>query len=179
MNWRVGGIAVALSVIIADQLSKWWIVTRVFGEGKAGLVDWLFTAGPRLEFVSHKITSFFNLVMVWNQGVSFGILQTAHNFMVYALSAMAVLISIGFLIWLWRDPRGLRGMAVGLIVGGALGNVWDRLRFGAVADFIDFHLAGYHWPAFNVADAAVCIGVVLMLVETFFMTPRASSVEKN
>lgn len=176
---RFVALALVLDVIIADQITKWLMLVHFFGDGTPDLLTWLFSAAPQLEFASHRVTSFLNLVMVWNPGISFGFLQTGHGWMAHALSALAVLVAGGFLVWMWRYPTRLRVAAVALIAGGALGNVWDRLRFGAVADFIDFHVAGYHWPAFNVADAAVCTGVALLLVETLFFGPQNVIGEKN
>ena len=77
--------------------------------------------------------------------------------------ALAVVVCL--VIWLRRTDQMLIGLGLGLVIGGATGNVIDRIRFGAVVDFLDFHLAGYHWPAFNVADAAICVGAVLMLAD--------------
>src|SRR5260221_12834731 len=82
---------------------------------------------------------------------------------VFSLLA-AVIVAI-LLVWLWRAPGTLLPAAIGLVVGGAIGNVIDRLRLGSVVDFLDFHLGGWHWPAFNLADAAICIGVGLMIID--------------
>lgn len=170
MKWRITGLLLAALVLIADQLSKWWIVTGYLRLSDAGLVTWLLEKAPQHDFVSHKITSFLNIVMVWNPGVSFGLLQSAQNYVTHGLTLLAAVIAIGFAVWLWRMPSGIRALAIGLIVGGAIGNVWDRVRFGAVVDFIDVHVAGYHWPAFNVADAAICVGVCVLLYEAFFLS---------
>ena len=86
--------------------------------------------------------------------------------------ALAVVVALGF--WLRRVAHPLVGVALGLIIGGALGNVIDRVRFGAVVDFLDFHALGYHWPAFNVADSAICVGAALLLVDGL-LAPRRQS----
>ena len=175
INWKIRGVLLALAIILVDQLSKWWIVTQLFGDRTVSFGHWLLQSAPQIDYANKEVTSFFNLVMVWNPGVSFGFLQNAQNYAAYGLTAVAFLVSIGFLIWLWREPVMVRAASVGLITGGALGNVWDRMRFGAVADFIDFHLAGHHWPAFNVADSAICVGVAILLIETiFFSKPRVA-----
>jgi signal peptidase II len=83
----------------------------------------------------------------------------------WLLSGLALAVVIGLVIWLKRTDQLLTGLGLGLVIGGAAGNVIDRIRFGAVIDFLDFHLAGYHWPAFNVADAAICVGAALMLAD--------------
>lgn len=174
MSWRVKGLLLMLAVIIADQVSKWWIVTQTFGDKSIRFVPWLFQKGPQIEFATKEVTSFLNMVMVWNPGVSFGMLQTGHGFMAMALTVIAIFVSVGFVAWMWREPSKIRAVSVGLIVGGALGNVWDRLRFGAVADFVDLHVAGHHWPAFNIADSAIVVGVMILLIETFFLNPRSA-----
>ena len=164
--WRWIGLLIAGLVIIKDQLIKWLIIVHVYQEHNPNFLHWLVQKAPQFEEEARPVTSFFNLVMVWNRGVSFGMLQTNEAQMVYILSAVALLIAAGFFIWLWNDPTPMNALCVGLIMGGALANVMDRLRFGAVADFFDFHVAGYHWPAFNIADAAISVGVVLMIIHT-------------
>lgn len=142
------GLLLAGLVIVVDQLSKWWILDSVM-------------APPRII----PLTSFFNLVLVHNRGVSFGMFSSAPQWLPWALSLFAVLISAALLIWLWRTGDRLLASALGLVIGGALGNVIDRIRFGAVVDFLDFHVAAHHWPAFNVADSAITIGVGLLLLD--------------
>lgn len=173
MNWKIYGILISLLVVIGDQLSKWFVTTRFLadvGQPMVAFSEWLVQKGEQAIFVSKQITSFLNIVMVWNPGVSFGLMQTNQHYVFYGLTLMAVIVSCGFLVWLWRDPSAVRGITIGLIVGGALGNVFDRIRFGAVIDFIDIHVAGHHWPAFNVADSAISIGVVILLIETLFFS---------
>lgn len=182
MKYKIHGLLLALIIIIADQVSKWWMVSKVLLGTKSPIIDFvsfLTLPAKQMEYAVVKVTSFLNFVMVWNPGVSFGLLQTNKQFVVYALSAMAVLVSIGFIVWLWRDARPIRAVTVGLIVGGALGNVWDRLRFGAVVDFIDLHVAGFHWPAFNIADSAITIGIFIVLYEIFFLSPTKLVTEKK
>lgn len=181
MKWRLTGLLIALGVVISDQLTKWWIMAGYLRLTESDFATWLISKAPQHNFVVREITSFLNIVMVWNPGVSFGMLQTAEyqHYAAYGLTGMAIVIALGFAIWLWRMPNAIRAFAVGLIVGGAIGNVWDRVRFGAVADFIDVHVAGWHWPAFNVADSAICIGVVLLLIETFFLLPEKEITEKK
>lgn len=176
MKWKWTGVLIALVVLIADQLSKWAVVTRFLTDAvPVNLFDWLIQKGEQVYYPSVVLTPFLNMVMVWNRGVSFGMLQSDQKLVSYGLTLMALAVSAGFLIWLWREPKPWRAFAIGMIVGGALGNIWDRLRFGAVADFIDVHVAGYHWPAFNVADAAISIGVVLIVIETFFFSEKPLS----
>ena len=140
------------SIVIAlDQLVKWLVLSVLH-----------MPLRPPIE-----VLPFFNLVMVWNHGVSFGMF--AHVDARWPLTMLAVAVSFALLRWHGcmvkrAHPRLLPyAIATGLIVGGAMGNVIDRLRFGAVADFLDVHIAGYHWPSFNVADACICTGVMLLL----------------
>jgi signal peptidase II len=145
------GIGIAILVIAADQLTKWWIVYEVM-------------ALPRVI----EVTPFFNLVMTWNPGISFGLFDIGSPLNALVLSVLALLIVAILLVWLYRSDRLFIGTGIGLISGGAIGNVIDRIRFGAVADFLDFHVAGYHWPAFNVADSMITIGAVMIVLDTLF-----------
>ncbi len=144
-------LAAAAAVALVDQLSKWWIVERVMDPPRA------------LE-----VTGFFNLMLIYNRGVSFGLLDSEAALLPWVLSGLAVAIVIGLVVWLRHIEGRWPGVAVGLIVGGAVGNVVDRLRLGAVIDFLDLHWAGFHWPAFNLADSAITLGVVLLLVDGLF-----------
>lgn len=147
---RLLGLLLALLILVADQASK------------APLLDLMAQHPGGIE-----ITSFFNLVMVWNRGVSFGLFSDADDSRRWILIAAAAAITLWLLVWLWRGPNRLVALALGLVIGGALGNILDRLRFGAVADFFDFHLFGWHWPAFNIADCAIVVGVGLLLLDSF------------
>lgn len=145
------GLGVALIVFGLDQATKWWIVESVMRP-------------PRII----PVAPFFNLVMGWNRGVSFGMFNHDSPLNAWLFAGLALVIVVVLLFWLRKAERRLVGFAIGLIVGGALGNVVDRLRFGAVADFLDFHLGGYHWPAFNVADSGITIGAALLLADALF-----------
>ncbi len=148
---RTFGLGLAAVVLVLDQATKWWML-EVVG----------IALRPPIE-----VTPFFNLVMVWNRGVSFGLFAHEAEVMPYVLSGVAVAIAVALLVWLARAERRWIAAAIGLVVGGAVGNVIDRLRFGAVADFFDVHVAGWHWPAFNVADAAIVVGVGMILLDGF------------
>lgn len=149
----------AMLLVVFDQISKWYVVEKIMRpEG--------VEATP---FFTHKVievTSFFNIVMAWNRGVSFGIFNTASPYNAYVLSGLALAIVIGLLMWLRKAETAMTQLALGLIIGGALGNVVDRLRWGAVADFLDVHAFGMHWPAFNVADSAITLGAVILIAES-------------
>ena len=143
------GLGLAAVVTLLDQAVKWYVVTQLMQPPQViALTDWL------------------NLVMTWNHGISFGLFSG--QAVPYALSAVAVAV-IGLLVaWLIRDPRAAAALWLGLVIGGALGNVIDRVRLGAVADFIDVHAGTWHWPAFNIADSAITIGVALILIDGLF-----------
>lgn len=145
------GFAVAVVVLLADQASK------------AFFLGYVAQFSPPVVIVA----PFFNLVQVWNTGVSFGLFQEDSALRSWTLIAVAVAVLIWLLIWLRRARSRLAGVALGMIIGGAIGNIVDRLRFGAVFDFLDFHAFGWHWPAFNLADAAIVIGVGLLLLDGF------------
>lgn len=152
------GLIVAALVLIVDQLSKGLIVHQVMQP-------------PRVI----EVTGFLNIVMVWNRGISFGLLNSASAWAPYLLIAVSVAVTVFLLFWLKRLRNRLAGLAVGMIVGGAIGNAIDRAAYGAVADFVDFHVGGWHWPAFNVADAGITVGVALLLLDSLF--PRGESLK--
>jgi signal peptidase II len=118
-----------------------------------------------------RIAPFFNLVWVGNEGISFGILQGL-PYGQYLISVFALMITGFFFMWLLRSRSLWMGCALGLIIGGAVGNTIERLMFGHVIDVLDFHVAGYHWPAFNLTDSAIFIGVVLIVFYELFRKPN-------
>ena len=115
------------------------------------------------------LTPFFNLVMVWNSGISFGLLQNDADWGRLLLIALQVGIVAALLVWLARVRGPLLATALGLVIGGAAGNVTDRIAWGSVADFFDFHLGDWHFPVFNVADAAISVGFVLIVLDGLFV----------
>ncbi|HVH81124.1 MAG TPA: signal peptidase II [Stellaceae bacterium] len=145
------GIGTALAVIGLDQLSK-SILLQHFGA--VGCSD-----------AKEPVTAFFDLVLTCNRGMSFGLFNTGHGLSVPLFSIAAVAIVGVLVFWLSRVHSELLASSIGLIIGGAIGNVVDRVRFGGVIDFLYFHLGSWYWPAFNLADSAICIGVVVMLFE--------------
>lgn len=143
------GLGVAVLAFLADRVSKWLLIE-------------LMADGPL------RLTGFLNLVMTWNTGVSFGLLRSDGALGRWLLIAVALAILAGVLYWLTRTRRRRPAAGLGLIAGGALGNVADRLLWGAVADFFDFHLGDLHWPAFNVADSAIVVGVAVLVLDGLF-----------
>jgi len=121
-----------------------------------------------------EVTSFFNLVMGWNRGISFGFFNNDSPLNSWVLPLVTLLIVCFLVVWLARAGGVMICMSLGLIIGGALGNLIDRLRYGAVADFLDFHAFGYHWPAFNVADSAITVGACMLVWDSLFAGAKPS-----
>ena len=144
------GLATAIAVVVLDQLSK------------AGVLGF-FTG--HLPGQQQQITPFFNIVLIHNRGMSFGLFNYSGGFNALLFSLVAAVIVTVLIYWLSRVESSALALAIGLIIGGAVGNVIDRIRLGAVVDFLDFHIGTWHWPAFNVADSAICIGVAVMLLD--------------
>lgn len=163
-----------------DQLSKWWVIElfykpRVFEAEGATLpfLHWMTSFGQnQFPPVNIEVTSFFNMVMVWNKGVSFGMFASYHDFMPYALSGVALIISVIMIVWMTRTNHLSTLIPLAMILAGAIGNIWDRLRFGAVADFFDFHWGEWHYPAFNIADCCIVVGVVALAIDGLFLEKR-------
>ena len=152
------GLATAVVVVVLDQLTKAAILASLAGDGVSGRAT---------------ITSFFNLALTYNRGISFGLFNGSAGLNALVFSVVAIAI-VGVLVyWLSRASSPLLAVAIGLIIGGAGGNVLDRVRRGAVVDFLDFHLGASHWPAFNLADSAICIGVAAMLLDGLVLRREA------
>ena len=146
--------ALAILVIVLDQVSKQWI-----------LMD--FDLPARL---TAPVFGPFHLTMVWNQGVSFGMLRANHDLARWGLTAFAVIAAIAIAVWARRAERRLVVVGLGLMIGGALGNAIDRARFGAVVDFLDFTRLFFPW-IFNIADSALTIGVICLLLDSLRKEP--------
>jgi len=140
----------ALLVIVLDQFSK-------------GIAEGALDYGRPVE-----VFSWFNLTLQYNTGAAFSFLSDAGGWQRYFFTAVAVSISLGLVAWLYVMPRDqkLLAFALALILGGALGNVWDRLVLGHVVDFISVHYAGRYFPAFNLADSAITLGAALMILDS-------------
>lgn len=142
------------ALIVVDQAVKQVMLSLVFDP-------------PRIL----EVTGFFNLVPVWNTGVSFGLFGDAGTSR-WILVALALIIVGVLFVWLTRAGAGLVAVALVLVIGGALGNVLDRIFYGAVIDFFDIHAFGFHWPAFNIADSTIVLGTALLLYDGLFGSPR-------
>lgn len=148
------GLFVAALVLLFDQLSKWWVVGHLMQPPKP-----------------IPLTPFFNLVMVWNRGVSFGLFNSPATGQ-WFLIGVAVALTVVLLVWLRRADGARVALALGLVIGGAVGNIIDRLRYGAVADFLDFYWGSWHWPAFNIADSAIVVGACILILDSMFRRPE-------
>ena len=145
------GLFVAVLAIGLDQVTKWWILASVMDP-------------PRVI----NVTPFFNLVLVWNRGISFGMFSNESMAGVWVLSLLALII-VGFLLnWLRKAESTRVAVSLGLIIGGALGNVIDRVVHSAVLDFLDFYIGSVRWPAFNAADSFITVGAILLIVDSLF-----------
>jgi signal peptidase II len=141
-------LGIAALVILIDQLSK-ITIAKTFGYGQ-----------------SKTITSFFNLVLAHNPGAAFSFLAAEGGWQRWLFSAIALGAAL-FILFLLKRHAGQRLFctALALVLGGALGNLIDRIAYGHVIDFLDFHVGGWHWPAFNIADSAICIGAALFILD--------------
>lgn len=151
------GICVAIVAFLIDQASKWFVI----------------------DFFNHNIPPIkfgncFNLVEAWNTGVSFSMFNDGGIIGSVLLSVFALGVIMFLLFWLKKEPNRLIQFSLGMIIGGALGNVTDRIRFGAVYDFLDFYYKTWHWPAFNMADSFICIGAFLIIVHSLFNSKKIS-----
>lgn len=156
------GLTISAIVFVVDQITK-YIVLEVLKFSPVGCLQ----GGYGCRFI--ELTPFFDLHMVWNRGVSFGLLRADEDLARWALVALSFVISGVFVWWLKGAERRVTAVALGLVVGGALGNVVDRIRFGAVADFLDFNGLWFPW-VFNVADAAITVGAIVLAVDMIFLT---------
>ena len=150
---------VSVVVIVLDQLTKLW-------------------ASSALDYgVPVAVVPYINLTLLHNTGAAFSFLSEAGGWQRWFFALMALVVSTAILIWLKRLPstKVWLAVALALVLGGALGNVWDRIYFGYVVDFIDLYYQGWHWPAFNIADMAISVGAVMLIIDSL----RGESSEKS
>lgn len=157
--WAGAALATALAI---DVVTKWAILNIVM-------------VPPR----NIEIAPFFNLTLGFNTGVSFGMFSELFLERPLLLSGIKVVIATGLLVWAVRTERRIETIGLGLIAGGAAGNVLDRMRQGAVTDFLDFHVRGWHWPTFNMADVMITVGVVLLITGSFWPARVSVRVRPN
>ncbi|MCV6604719.1 MAG: signal peptidase II [Porticoccaceae bacterium] len=142
----------ALVVIVLDQVTKYWAVADLH------------------LYRPVEVTSFFNLTLAYNPGAAFSFLADAGGWQRWFFAALSAGVSVALVIWIAKLSRAERllAIALGLVLGGAVGNLYDRVVLGQVVDFLDFHWQGSHFPAFNIADSAISVGAVLLVWETLF-----------
>ena len=156
----IAGLIVAMLVIVADQVSKYLILNGLLGEQ-----------------IMIVYTSFFNVVRAWNTGVSFSMFNNYGGMGAILLSVAALVIVVFLLFWMKQEKSKVSQIALGMIIGGAIGNVIDRIRLGAVFDFLDFHIADNHWPAFNIADSFICVGAAVLIIQSLFAIIKKEEVK--
>ena len=145
------GLAIAAAVLVADQFVKWVIRTLIMDP-------------PR----TIPVTNFFELVLAWNRGVSFSLFSTDWAGAPYLFAGFSLAVVVALTVWLARATNRWIAAGLGFVIGGALGNALDRLTLGAVVDFLHFHWDIYYFPAFNLADSAITVGVGLLLIDGLF-----------
>ncbi len=150
--WSRAGFVIAALALGINEVSKWWLL-KIYDIDSRGIVT---------------ITPFFDLTLIWNKGVSYGLFQQETVIGRYFLIGITLLIAGFLVVWLMRVRSFLIAAAIGLILGGALGNVIDRIQYGAVADFFSFHFRGFYWYVFNVADIWVVAGAGLLIYDSLF-----------
>jgi signal peptidase II len=156
---------IAIVVLLLDRLTKWAVASNI------ALRDSIVV-----------IPGFFHLTRVENPGAAFGLFaDSAVQWKIGALVSFSVVALIVVTALLWKNSHSLSTTTIGLslILGGAMGNLWDRMMSGRVVDFLDFYVGSYHWPAFNVADTAIVIGAILLISEIFFAKPADETVKSS
>ena len=156
---RLIGGASAFLMLLVDQAHKLWML-NVY------------------DIVSRQpvqVLPFFDLVMAWNKGVSYSLFEADSDLERYVLLAVTTAATLFLVVWLWRAQTRLSGLALGLIIGGAIGNGIDRMAYGAVADFFHFHVGTFSWYVFNLADVAIVAGVAGLLYDSFLGVPAAKA----
>ncbi|SEH04303.1 signal peptidase II [Candidatus Venteria ishoeyi] len=149
-------LSLSVAVFFIDQLSKGWVSQNI-------------EMGNPLT-----VNAFINIVLAYNPGAAFSILADAGGWQRWFFIILASIVCMVLIVWIVKMRRGHHtvALALALILGGAAGNLWDRIEFGYVIDFIDVYYQQYHWPAFNVADAAITLGAVILLLDALFAHPE-------
>ena len=155
---RVWALLLVILIVIIDQISKKIIIGMIFNPYRV-----------------IEVTSFFNMVHVYNTGISFGLFNTGSELGRWILVLVAIALIIVLFIWLFRTKSVYVVICLVLVLGGALSNLVDRIIIGAVIDFLDFHLLGFHWPAFNLADSCIVIGALLLLYKSLYLPTQKRS----
>ena len=162
-------LSIIFGAIILDQITKGILLYLITGDVPLFGAAWEIVPVP---YMMMRVCDIFNIVFTWNPGASFSILRAVGE-----AAPLIIIIATGFIIgfiayYLFARAKSYEGIPLALIVGGAIGNLVDRIRFGAVVDFLDFHVGGWHWPAFNVADMCIVIGVFLFILNWYLARRR-------
>lgn len=154
-------IVLAVLIVLIDQASKLWVLANFTRQDVMQLTPWL------------------NFILAFNYGAAFSFLGDAGGWQRWFFTALAAGVSVVLIVWIYRLPTNARWMSLtlSLILGGAVGNVIDRVRFGYVVDFIDFHIGSWHFATFNVADMAITVGAIMLLIDAFFLSGGRDRVE--
>ena len=182
-------LGIIFGVVLFDQIVKWWVLnTFMHIAGNSIYINapfignkWDIIAHPMMPHIdaSHHITDFFNIVFTWNPGTSFSLFQRLGENTPFIIIVVTAFV-IGFIFYyLFCRAQSYERLPLAFIIGGALGNLIDRVRYGAVIDFLDFHIGGVHWPAFNVADMFICVGVGLYILNWFLARRRCMRANKQ
>lgn len=155
------GLAVAVAAAFADQLHKLWMVNLFSG----------------MQASKISVTPFFDIVLIWNEGISYGLFKQNSDMGRWALIAVSFAAVLGLTFWLVHLTNRVSAASVGLVIGGALGNAIDRIHYGAVADFFSFHVSGLNWYVFNLADVAIVAGVAGLLYDSFKSSHKSAGNE--
>ena len=154
-------LGTAAAIFIADQASKWAILGAMRPPGES--------ATPFVAKGGIAVLPVLDFILVWNHGISFGVGNTASIWSTVGFAVVAIVVAALLLVWMARTRKALLGLALGLVFGGAVGNLLDRFRFGAVVDFLYVHIGSFDWwPVFNVADSAISVGAVLLAINSLF-----------
>ena len=167
MSSRSLGYLVAVIGFLVDQAFKLWM-----------LFGYQIDTVMRLEGPV-RLAPFFDLVLVWNRGISYGLFQQHDDWGRYTLIGLAAVAAIGLAIWIWKSHEKLTTVALGLIMGGALGNGLDRILHGAVVDLFHFHLGSFSWYVFNLADVFIVVGAAILVFESLFAGKKSSDLENK
>ena len=161
MNLRAIGALLALVVLLIDQGSKQWLLRG-------------YDIAARQPV---RLAAVLDIVLAWNKGISYSLFTTDSRYGPWILLAVTLAVTAVLIVWLWRATTPISAVALGMLIGGALGNATDRFVYGAVVDFVYFHVGSFSWYIFNAADCAIVAGVVLLLFESI-RSPTATGASK-
>lgn len=161
MSPRLLGVLAAAATLAADQANKLWLIFVYDIEARQPV----------------RLAPFFDVIFAKNPGISYSLLRARSEAERLALLALTLAATVMIAVWLWRASARIVGLGLGLIVGGALGNLFDRLAYGFVADFYYFHLGSFSWYVFNLADVAIVAGVALLLYDSLFLARKTAPAE--